>query len=216
MNNINQNTLILFDFDGTILKTEKFNWECYNIILNKYNKEISFFDFIKSINNSHLDIFLKDNLGLEEKEIKKIRRDKYDLMYTEIEKTQNLEFVPGMEEFIENINKNNITHCVVTNTSIEIINIYRKHIPILNKLKNWITREDYNLPKPNSECYKLAIERYGKNKKQIFGFEDSWVGYQALKGIVDEIYIIDSKEQLNYEKFEDENVILLKKYTFII
>ena len=73
---------------------------------------------------------------------------------------------------------------------------------------------DYKLPKPNSECYKLAIERYGKNKKNIIGFEDSWVGYQALKGIVDEIYIINGKEQVNYEKFKMENVILLKKYYF--
>ena len=212
MNTINQNTLILLDFDGTILKTEKFNWECYNIILNKYNKEISFIDFLKSINNSHLDIFFKDNLGFKKEEIKKIRRQKYDLMYTQIKKTRNLEFVLGMEEFIDNINKNNISHCVVTNTSIEIINIYRKHIPLLNKLKNWITREDYNLPKPNSECYKLAIERYGKNKTQILGFEDSWVGYQALKGIVDEIYIINGEEQVNYEKFLNEKVSLISEY----
>ena len=214
MNTINQNTLILLDFDGTILKTEKFNWECYNIILNKSNKEISFIDFLKSINNSHLDIFFKDNLGFNKEEIKKIRRQKYDLMYTQIEKTQNLEFVPGMENFIEKMDKNNISHCVVTNTSIEIINIYRKHIPLLNKLKNWITREDYNLPKPNSECYKLAIERYGKNKTQILGFEDSWVGYHALKGIVDEIYIINGEEQVNYEKFLEEDIKLINKYEF--
>ena len=117
MNTINQNTLILLDFDGTILKTEKFNWECYNIILNKYNKEISFIDFLKSINNSHLDIFFQINLGFNKEEINKIRRQKYDLMYTQIKKTQNLEFVLGIEEFIENINKNNISHCVGTNTS---------------------------------------------------------------------------------------------------
>ena len=215
MNTINQNTLILLDFDGTILKTEKFNWECYNIILNKYNKQISFIDFLKSINNSHLDIFFQNNLGFNKEEINKIRRQKYDLMYTQIKKTRNLEFVPGMEEFIDNINKNNISHCVVTNTSIEIINIYRKHIPLLNKLKNWITREDYNLPKPNSECYKLAIERYGKNKTQILGFEDSWVGYQALKGIVDEIYIINGEEQVNYEKFlNKKDIKLINRYKF--
>ena len=100
MTKIIKDTLILLDFDGTILKTEKFNWECYNIILNKYNKNITFQEFLISINNSHLDIFFKTNLGFNEKEIKKIRRDKYDLMYTQIEKTQNLEFVPGIEEFI--------------------------------------------------------------------------------------------------------------------
>ena len=209
---INQNNLILLDFDGTILKTEKFNWECYNIVLNKYDKEISFKDFLISINNSHLDIFFKEKLGFDEEEIKKIRRQKYDLMYTQIKKTQTLEFVPGMEKFIENIDKNNIAHCVVTNTSIEIINIYRKHIPILNKLNNWITREDYELPKPNSECYKLAIKNYGETSNKIIGFEDSWVGYQALKGIVDEINIIMNDYKINYDKFLIEKVNLIENY----
>ena len=211
---INQDNLILLDFDGTIIKTEKFNWECYNIILNKYNQEIIFEDFLKSINNSNLNQFFINELNFKEEEIKKIRRQKYDLMYTQIEKTKTLEFVPGMENFIENIEKNNISHCVVTNTSIEIINIYRKHFPILNKLKNWITREDYHLPKPNSECYKLAINRYGKKKTKILGFEDSWVGFQALKGIVDNIYIINSDEQVNHNKFLEENVNLINGYKF--
>ena len=37
---IDNQTLILLDFDGTILKTDRFNWECYNIVLKKYKKEI--------------------------------------------------------------------------------------------------------------------------------------------------------------------------------
>jgi HAD superfamily hydrolase (TIGR01509 family) len=205
------NILILLDFDGTIMNTAKFNWECYNVILKKYNKNITFQDFLLSINNSHLDIFFRDNLNLKEEEIIEIREKKYELMYTQIETTHTLEFVPGMEEFINYIETNNIPHCVVTNTSIKPINMYKEHFPILKKLKNWITREDYNLPKPNPECYKLAIERYGKDKHTI-GFEDSWVGYQALKNTVDEIYIINGEEQVNYDKFQKENVNLLANY----
>ena len=198
---INQDTLILLDFDGTILKTDKFNWECYNIILKKYNKQISFLDFLYSINNSHLDIFFKENLGLTENEINIIRKEKYELMYEHINICDSISFMPFIKDFLDNIEKYNISHCVVTNTSIKAINLYRSKFPKLNKLKNWITREDYNLPKPEPECYKLAISRYGNNKKYILGFEDSWIGFNALHGVVDEINIIYTVERINYDKF---------------
>ena len=203
------NNLILLDFDGTILKTSKFNWECYNLVLNEYHKNISFPDFLISINNGHLDIFFREKLGLTVKQIIEIREKKYELMYTH--NTNSIEFIPGMKDFINFINDNGISHCVVTNTSIKPINMYKEHFHILKKLKNWITREDYKLPKPNPECYKLAIERYGKDKQTI-GFEDSWVGFQALKGVVDQIYIINGDEQVNYDKFQKENVNLLENY----
>ena len=214
------NSLILLDFDGTIMETAKFNCECYNLVLNKYNKEISYQDFLQTINDSHLDIFFKEKSGLKEEEIIEIRKKKYELMYTHINNTDSIKFIPGMEEFIDFIDKNNVSHCVVTNTALKPINLYRKHFPILNKLKNWITREDYNIPKPNSECYKLAIERYGKETDNIYkktiGFEDSWVGYNALKGTVDELYIINGVEQVNYQIFLKEKVNLISNYSLLI
>ena len=57
-----ENSLILLDFDGTIMETAKFNCECYNLVLNEYNKEISYQDFLQTINDSHLDIFFKEKL----------------------------------------------------------------------------------------------------------------------------------------------------------
>ena len=212
MNTINKNTLILLDFDGTIMKTDVFNWECYNIILKKYDKEISFKDFLESILNSNLEYYFKEKLGFTEEEIKIIRNDKYDLMYTQINKTESIKFIEGMEDLIIKIYEEKIPHCVVTNTSIKIISLYKKYYPILNKLENWITREDYKLPKPNSECYKLAIERYGETNNKIIGFEDSWVGYQALKGIVEEINIIMNDYKINYDKFLIEKVNLIENY----
>lgn len=209
MNTINKNTLTLLDFDGTIMKTDVFNWECYNIILKKYDKEISFKDFLESILNSNLDYYFTEKLGFTEEEIKIIRNDKYDLMHTQINKTESIKFIEGMEDLIIKISEEKIPHCVVTNTSIKIISLYKKYYPILNKLENWITREDYKLPKPNSECYELAIKNYGETSNKIIGFEDSWVGYQALKGIVDEINIIMNDYKINYDKFLKEDIILI-------
>ena len=91
--------------------------------------------------------------------------------------------------------------------------MYREHFPLLNKLKNWITREDYELPKPNSECFKLAVKKFGENKI-VIGFEDSWVGYQALKGVTDKINIIC--EEGNNKRFEEEEVKIINNYNMIL
>ena len=212
INKPQEDILLLFDFDGTILKTDKFNWECYNIILNKYYKNITYQDFLISISNSHLDIYFREKLGLEDDEINKIRNEKYDFMHEHIKKSKTIHLMPGMEKFLNYIEKFNINHSVVTNTSIKAINLYREHFPILNKLKNWVTRENYNLPKPNPECYNYAINKYGKNEKYILGFEDSIVGYKALKGVTDKIYIIIGEEKINYNIFKKEDVYLIDNY----
>jgi beta-phosphoglucomutase-like phosphatase (HAD superfamily) len=65
---------------------------------------------------------------------------------------------------------------------------------LLNEIKQWIYREDYHLPKPDGECYKLAQKKYYKNEKYILGFEDSMVGYKALKQITDTIYIYNNEK----------------------
>ena len=209
---LNNNHLILLDFDGTIMKTDEFNWECYNIVLNKYKLEISFSDFLNCISNSHLDTYFT-NLGLTNEQIIAIRKEKYDLMLEHIKECKSIRFIKGMEKFIEFIDENNIPHCVVTNTSIKPILMYREHFPLLNKLKNWITREDYEIPKPNSECFELAVKKFGENKI-VIGFEDSWVGYQALKGVTDKINIIC--EEGNNKRFEGEKVKIIKNYDMIL
>lgn len=215
---IDNQSLILLDFDGTILKTDRFNWECYNIVLKKYKKEIKYIDFLYCINNGLFEFFLEENLGLSFKEIKDIKNEKFKLMPKQIENTKNLHFIKGMPKFLKNIKINNIPHCVVTNTADDIIDLYKNKFPELNYISNWITRKDYKIPKPNSECYQLAIKKYKtSNINKILGFEDSWVGYQALKEInYCKIYIIENECKINQDKFLKENVNIIQNYNIFI
>nr|QDY51647.1 hypothetical protein 1_32 [Mimiviridae sp. ChoanoV1] len=215
---IDNQTLLLLDFDGTILKTDKFNWECYCIILKKYKKEINYIDFLNCINNGSFEIFLEEKLGLSFKEINDIKNEKFKLMPKQIEITKNLNFIKGIPKFLKNMKLNNIPHCVVTNTADDIIDLYKNKFPELNYIKNWITRKDYKIPKPNSECYQLAIKKYKTSYiNKIFGFEDSWVGYLSLKDIDNcYIYIIENECKINEDKFLKENVNIIQNYNIFI
>jgi beta-phosphoglucomutase-like phosphatase (HAD superfamily) len=71
------------------------------------------------------------------------------------------------DKFIEYIEKYSVNHVVVTNTSSENVEFFKNKLPLLNKIKNWIVREDYKNQKPNSEPYELAIKKYYKNEQNI-------------------------------------------------
>ena len=181
---------LLIDLDGTIIDSENQHYECYKEIINMSKEE---FD-IKNENNNF-------NYSLD------IKNKKDELFKTKI---KNIKLLEGSLEFIEYIINNNINYCIVTNTNKNNIELYKQNIPILNKLNNWITKEDYINKKPSPECYKLAMNKYYNNEKYIIGIENTFAGYKALKEITNIIYI-----QNNIKLYKLYDVYLINNLTKI-
>ena len=107
-----------------------------------------------------------------------IKKEKLDfLLKEEITYTRNSEI------FLRFLIDNEFNFCVVTNTSRNTTEIFKNKLPLLKEIKQWVVREDYNLAKPHSECYQLAIDKYRKGEEYVIGVEDSLVGYNSLKSI---------------------------------
>ncbi len=124
---------------------------------------------------------------------------------------QNIEYTTNSDKFLEYIIENNINFCIVTNTNRQTVEIFKQKCSILNKIENWVCKEDFEYNKPSSECYKLAIKKFYKNEKHIIGIEDSKVGYDALKGVTDNIYIYN-----NDDLFKNNDGYLFDDYDNII
>jgi HAD superfamily hydrolase (TIGR01509 family) len=183
---------LLIDLDGTLINSEEQHYESYKNVV-----EISREEFDNKNQNNSFDY---------ESEIK----IKKDILFKT--KIQEIKLIEGVFEFLSYILDNNINYCVVTNTNNSNIKLYKEHIPILNKLKNWITKEDYINKKPDPECYKLAISKYYNNEKFIIGIENTIAGYKGLKKITDIIYI-----QINNNKkiFDNCDVYLINNLNLI-
>lgn len=180
---------LLIDLDGTLIDSERQHYEAYNELLG-----ITFDEFkIKNINNI-LDY--DDN----------IKQQKNYIFKTKI---NDIKLIDGSNDFLCYILNNNINYCIVTNTSKENVELYREKFPILKKMNNIISREDYNYKKPNPESYILGLSKYYKNEKYIIGIENTIAGYNSLKNITDIIYIkIDDNKELfnNYDVFLINNL----------
>ena len=193
---------IMLDLDGTILDTDDLHYMAYKKALQKYGIELDRKDFYNTINFNEITSIINHN---EYKLIKNLKQE-YLMENTSIE------FMPGAERFIEYLIKNNINFVVITNTNKMIVDFYKIKLPLLNKISNWITREDYSQPKPNSECYKLAKEKFYKCEKYILGFENTFNGYNALKSEADCIYFITTKDSINYNKIKKEDIYLISSF----
>lgn len=179
--------LFLFDFDGLLVNTEYLHYLAYkNTLANRgYNL---IWDFAK-----YASLALYEATAIKEgiyKEFPRLYQEEpnWDVLYQEKKEAyllllanQNDLLMPGVHELLLTLQKHNIKRCVVTHSPKEQVEVLKKKNPALETIPFWITRQDYKNPKPDPECYDIAIKRYAEANEKIIGFEDSLRGFQALQ-----------------------------------
>jgi dTDP-4-dehydrorhamnose reductase/beta-phosphoglucomutase-like phosphatase (HAD superfamily) len=212
-NNIkNDNIFFLIDLDGTLVDSEIIQWKSYRDALEEFNINYTFEKFTEICHNGDIKEYLinnynfSDEMYLQMKQNKKIHMLKYE---------KELKLIDGAQSFINYLYNNNINHSIVTNSSRDTVELYKSAIPELNKLKNWITRENYKEAKPSGECYFKAKSQFYNEEKYIIGFENSISGLNSIKNVTDIIYFVTYKEYLFYDKIKNEDVFLIKNFNDI-
>lgn len=176
--------LFLFDFDGLLVNTEHLHYQAYVRALASRGLDLplSYANFLEL---AHLNagawreavcaqipsLTDFDSLYKEKKE-----------EYLKLIQNSPVELMPGVEPLLLALQNANIRRCVVTHSVLDHVRPMRDKSPILQTIPHWITREDYEKPKPDPECYLKAIQLYGKAGDKIIGFEDSVRGLTALRG----------------------------------
>jgi len=182
-----QDFFICLDMDGTIIDSNKAHYNAYKKVFEKYNKPFLKIDeWDEIILNDHFDNYLRTLF--KEEEFYHIKEEKFELL-----KEETITFTKNSHLYLTLLIENDFNFCIVTNTNKKTVEIFKEKIPLLNEIKQWVYRDDYHLPKPDPECYELAKKQYYKNEKYILGFEDSMVGYNAIKSITDIIYIYNNE-----------------------
>lgn len=198
----------LIDLDGTLLDTDILHYQAYKSAFDMLNIkfDIDINLFYSLINNNGLDSFL---LNIFNKETYYDIKNAKNIKMLE---NKNINTICNSEIFINYLINNNCNYCIVTNTSKNIVEHYKKYNNIFNNFNNFITREDYTLPKPNDECWKKGIEKYYNNEKIIIGIENTYSGYKSLKNITNNIYIVKN----TYTDYTDIDTYLFNDYNQII
>jgi len=179
---------IMLDLDGTIINSNLAHYNAYVSSFNKYNINfLNFDEWNNYIMNGNIDKYLNEIFNNDIEMINKIKREKIELL-----KCEEITFTKNSDLFLDYLIDNDFNFCIVTNTNKNTIEVFMEKLPLLKKIKQWIYRENYNLPKPNKECYELAKSKFYNNEKYIFGFEDSLVGYNSVKQLTNIVFIYDN------------------------
>lgn len=177
--------LFLLDFDGLLVDTERLHYEAYKELCRQYDYELpwEFHEYLGIAHSSAegLRQSLHPHLIHKEKNWNILYSQKVKI-YLNLLQSGNLQLMSGVETLLQELSMSRIKRCVVTNSSKQQVEIIKESLPILKTIPAWITREDYQDPKPAPDAYIKAIELLGDSEDKIIGFEDSVRGIQALKG----------------------------------
>jgi dTDP-4-dehydrorhamnose reductase len=204
------NIFFMIDLDGTLINSDKKHYECYRDVLKEqFSIELNYQDYYDILESKGIDSYLEEKYGEELKKIIKTKKNE------KMKMVDNIEFIKNADKFIEYLDKFDVNHVVVTNTSLETVNNLKQKMPLLNKIKNWVTRKDYKNPKPSGECYELAKQLYYKGEEKIIGLENSINGYLSVKNITECIYILVDTSLKNYSTLKNKDVYLINDYKSI-
>lgn len=185
---INDYQLVLFDFDGLLVNTEEIHYKAYQRMCGQrgITLDLGFDNYCKIAHYSSEG--LNEQLYRLYPELKE-QGASWDQLYAEKKQAmvdllneKAVQIMPGVETLLLKLQDAGIARCVVTHSPKELIRIIREQHSILDTVPVWITREQYNKPKPDSECYMKAIGLLARPEDNVVGFEDTPRGLKALIG----------------------------------
>jgi beta-phosphoglucomutase len=180
--------LILFDFDGLLVNTEEIHYQAYQRMCARYSvkMDMSFENYCKIAH--YRSEGLREELYKKYPKLKE-QQPSWDILYAEKKQAMidllnegAVQLMPGVERLLWALHETKIPRCVVTHSATELISIIRKQHEIFDTIPVWITREHYNKPKPDSECYVKTVSMLAKPDDKVVGFEDSPRGLKAMMG----------------------------------
>lgn len=204
--------LFLFDFDGLLVNTEELHYLAYKEMMRA--RGVSFtWSFERYCSSAHYatSTFRNDlfndfpELAIQDPTWTHLYQEKQAAIQ-QLLKQGAVQLMPGVHQLLENLQKAKIPHSVVTHSPDDLVSIVKKQHAILNQIPHWVTRHDYTNPKPDPECYKLAIERYGKPGGKVIGFEDTPRGLTALLGSNAEAVLITTVPYKELPEFRQKGV----------
>lgn len=182
---ISQFELILFDFDGLLVNTEKTHYRAYCELFRRHGVRFDW-DFVRYCQAAH---YSATALQEAAKELypELVAKLGWPTLYTEKKAIQmelvsqgELELMPHVDQLLKSLPLHSVQTCVVTHSSKASINQAREILPQLNNIRHWITREDYDNPKPAPDPYLHALKLYAREGDRVIGFEDTVRGVGAL------------------------------------
>src|SRR5690606_8710158 len=200
---------ILFDFDGTLVDSEKIHFDAWNEVLKDYGLAVDYNSYLKKF--AGIPTILNAERLIEE--------NKLDISVEEIvEKgkeifrehigTKDPEFMPHALETLRFFYKKRLPMALVTGSPREQVDPILKNKDLEKFFRTTITYDDVANSKPDPEGYLKAAAFLGFSKEEYLVFEDTATGTKAAKAAGLTCYAIQTEAGIHQNLSHADRIFL--------
>jgi len=199
---------VIFDIDGTLINTEKYTILSKIIEGKKYGYDVTEEIVINSLGMSKMAIkeyyssIFDDKFPCDELRTKRTEYILNALLNNEIE------YKKGAIELVEYLLNNNYKIALVSSSTSNLIELYKKHLDLFKNFNIIITGDDVKKGKPDPDGFLLAIKKLNSLPMNTLIIEDSKNGILAAKKAKVKSVFIEDYYKLNDEIEKNSTYIL--------
>ncbi len=177
---------VLLDFNGVIIKDESIHQELIADILISENlrpdeSEFQAFCLGRSDRACLRDILKQRGRIVSEKYLDNLIQKKSQAYQQKLQSFEILPIYPGIEEFLTQLQEQNIAIALVTGALRQEIELVLEKSAIAQYFSVIVAGDDISESKPEPEGYLLAVEQLSLKPSECLAIEDSYSGIEAAK-----------------------------------
>lgn len=174
----------LFDFDGTLVNTDNLHFQAYTKVLNSVGVDyVSYEEHVRKYVGLNSRAILEKVLQKHGKNIEGIDElvfmKKY--IFTQLMMQQGVKVIDGAIEFLTSLRSAGKKIAMVSGGNYESVQKVMAFAGLTGYFDILISKEMIRNPKPDPECYNLAMQRLSVESKDCIGFDNDELGLEALK-----------------------------------
>ena len=196
---------VIFDFDGTIVDTEKVYYENMRDLTEEVlGQKLDKMDYIENVSGTNEETskrYYNERFGMASEEY-----DKFEEEMTKriLDNYHNAPVLPGIAEVMEYLYEKGVKMAVASNGKREHIETGLQRKGFDKFISAIATKEEVKNPKPAPDIYLLAAEKLGADINNTIAIEDSRPGAlgAAASGAT---LILQTNDITKYMNFEGVN-----------